>query len=171
MLPRMLRVGMIAAVVAALGAACGVPARNGGGGGGGDDDQPHDARTSGGDGKASDAPATPDAAIDAPVGGGLDPDLELPPGTGTPCTHPGAIGGECGQLEVCRYFTPTEGRCETCTDCGNLNAACTATNQCDILFECYQHKCTNFCTLGTTECGAPADCINIGSATRGVCRP
>jgi hypothetical protein len=78
---------------------------------------------------------------------------------------------ECPNLQVCRFFTPTEGRCETCTNCGNLGAACTATNECDILFECFRGKCTNFCTLGTTECGPPADCLNIGHATRGVCKP
>jgi hypothetical protein len=114
-----------------------------------------------------------DAPIDAPAGGGLDPGLSLPPADGAPCTHPGAIGSpECpAGDQVCRFFTPTEGRCESCTTCGNLNASCSATNECDILFECYQGRCTNFCTLGTSECGAPTDCLDIGAATRGVCRP
>jgi hypothetical protein len=154
-------------------AACGVPARDITVGG---DDQPHDARASGDaarDGAATDTPATADAATDAATGGGLDPDLELPPATGAPCTHPGAIGSpECPAVDqVCRYFTPTEGRCESCANCGHLNDPCSTTNECDILFECYQHHCVGFCTLGTTECGAPADCVNIGNATRGVCKP
>jgi hypothetical protein len=114
----------------------------------------------------------PPGTTDGPAGGGLDPDLELPDPSGQVCDEPGRIGPpECPSVEVCRYFTPTEGRCESCTSCGNLGAPCSATNQCDILFECYQGACTNFCTLGTTECGAPADCVDIGHATRGVCRP
>ena len=86
---------------------------------------------------------------------------DAPPGT--PGDGAPSIDGppECPTGEVCRYFTSTEGRCESCTTCGGLGASCTATNQCDTLFECYQNECTNFCTLGTTECGAPADCINI----------
>jgi hypothetical protein len=56
-------------------------------------------------------------------------------------------------------------------DCGNLNAACDASDQCDILFMCFQGQCTNFCALGTTECGAPQDCVDIGHPTHGVCRP
>jgi hypothetical protein len=121
-----------------------------------------------------DGPPTPiDAPIDAPGGGGsgLDPDLSLPDPSGQVCDQPGVGAPECPAGEVCRYFTSTEGRCEGCTMCGNLGASCTATNQCDTLFECYKGQCTNFCTLGSTECGAPADCINIGHATRGVCRP
>jgi hypothetical protein len=113
--------------------------------------------------------------IDAPGGGGgsgLDPDLEIPDPSGQVCDEPGRGSPECPSGEVCRYFTSTEGRCESCdpSTCGLLNASCSASNQCDILFECYKGQCTNFCTLGTTECGAPADCINIGHATRGVCR-
>ena len=154
--------------------ACATGGRGGDGNGG-----PHDAPPgTPGDGAPSiDGPpggGNPDAAIDAPGGGGgggLDPDLELPDPGGQVCDEPGRGSPECPTGEVCRYFTSTEGRCESCTTCGGLGASCTATNQCDTLFECYQNECTNFCTLGTTECGAPADCINIGHATRGVCRP
>ncbi len=151
-----------------------------GGRGGGTGDGQHDAPP----GSTIDGPPAVDAKVDAKIdarldapadsttGGGLDPDLELPDPGGQVCDEPGRIGSpECPSAEVCRYFTPTEGRCESCSSCGNLGASCTATNQCDILFECYQGQCTNFCTLGTTECGAPADCNNIGHATRGVCRP
>lgn len=137
---------------------------------------PHDAPI----GAPADARPATDARLDAPLdappdsstGGGLDPDLSLPDPGGQVCDEPGRIGApECPSAQVCRYFTPTEGRCESCTSCGNLGASCSATNQCDILFVCYQGECTNFCTLGTTECGAPADCLDIGHATRGVCRP
>lgn len=113
------------------------------------------------------------AMIDAPGGpggSGLDPDLELPDPSGQVCDEPGRGSPECPAGEVCRFFTSTEGRCEGCTTCGGLNTACSATDECDTLFECYKGRCTGFCTLGTTACGAPADCINIGHATRGVCR-
>ncbi len=123
------------------------------------------------DAKKSDATAMVDAPADAATGGGLDPDLELPDPGGQVCDEPGRGSPECPLGEVCRFFTKTEGRCESCAPCGGLGAACTATSQCDTLFECYQGQCTNFCTLGTPECGAPADCINIGHATRGVCKP
>ena len=113
------------------------------------------------------------APIDSPTpSGGLDPDLVLPNPGGQVCDDPGAIGSpECPAIEVCRMFSPTEGRCETCFACGNLGDFCTATDQCDILFECFQGSCTNFCTLGTFECGPIEDCIHVGHATRGVCRP
>ena len=103
-------------------------------------------------------------------GGGLSSDLSLPDPSGTPCTSPGSLG-ECPGIEVCRFFTPTEGRCETCGPCGNLNDPCTASDQCDILFMCFRGRCTNFCTLGTFECGAIEDCVDIGHPTRGVCVP
>lgn len=118
-----------------------------------------------------------DGAVDAPIDGsgggstGLDPDLSLPDPSGQVCDEPGRLGQpECPPVHVCRFYTSTEGRCESCTGCGNLNAACSATSDCDILFECYKGRCTNFCTLGSGECGPPADCLDIGHATRGVCR-
>jgi hypothetical protein len=124
------------------------------------------------------APAI-DARIDGPPidapggtgGSGLDPELSLPDPNGQFCDQPGVGAPVCPAGEACRYFTSTEGRCEACTTCGGLGASCTATSQCDILFECYQGQCTGFCTLGSIECGAPTDCIDIGYAARGVCRP
>jgi hypothetical protein len=113
------------------------------------------------------------AMIDAPGGGGgggLDPDLDLPDPNGQFCDEPGRGSPECPAGEVCRFFTSTEGRCEGCTTCAGANEACTATSDCDTLFECYKGQCTSFCILGTVQCGAVADCINIGHATRGVCR-
>jgi hypothetical protein len=108
--------------------------------------------------------------VDLQGGGGLDPGLAIPDPSGAPCTTPGSLN-QCALAEVCRFFTATDGRCESCVACGNLGAFCTASQDCDILFSCYQGRCTNFCHLGTTECGAPTDCLNIGNATIGVCRP
>ncbi|HZS36810.1 MAG TPA: hypothetical protein VFF06_08290 [Polyangia bacterium] len=102
-------------------------------------------------------------------GGALDPGLSLPDPSGPACTTPGSLG-ECPFLDVCRFYTATQGRCESCTSCNNLGAACSASSDCDILFMCWQGKCTNFCTLGTTECGPPANCLNIGHPTKGVCK-
>jgi hypothetical protein len=122
-------------------------------------------------------PGGTDAAIDAPGGGGggggLDPDLSLPDPSGQVCSRPGRTGApDCPAAEqVCRFFTPTEGRCEPCTDCRLLGQSCAATSECDIQLECYRGQCVSFCTLGTFECGAVDDCLDIGHATRGVCRP
>jgi hypothetical protein len=118
----------------------------------------------------TDANAPKDGAVGQDASG-LDPDLKLP-GAGEACTTPGAgSGAGCPSLKVCRISSTTGGRCESCGPCGNLNAACTASSQCDILFQCYKGRCTNFCNLGSMECGAPADCINVGHATHGVCNP
>lgn len=100
----------------------------------------------------------------------LDPQLDVPPASNDPCGSPGSLS-ECSGIAVCRFFSPDEGRCESCTGCGNLFASCASGEDCDILFVCFQGQCTNFCTLGTSECGRPADCIDIGHPTRGACRP
>jgi hypothetical protein len=63
------------------------------------------------------------------------------------------------------------GVCESCDACGNLFDPCTTGRDCDILFQCYQGQCTNICPLGTTFCGAPDDCIDVGHPTYGVCKP
>ncbi|MCB9592558.1 MAG: hypothetical protein H6719_07490 [Sandaracinaceae bacterium] len=114
-------------------------------------------------------PAGFDAGPPGSDAGALSSELSLPDPSGTPCTSPGSLG-ECPGIEVCRFFTPAEGRCETCGPCGNLNAPCAASSECDILFMCFRGRCTNFCTLGTFECGAITDCVDIGHPTRGVCR-
>lgn len=135
-----------------------------------------DARVEQIDATVIDAAMQADAAVDAPPdssgGGGLDPDLDVPPDANQVCTTPGSLSdAECPGIQVCRFFSPTEGRCESCVQCGNLNAACSASDQCDILFMCFQGRCTNFCTLGTLECGPPEDCVDIGHPTHGVCQP
>lgn len=126
-----------------------------------------------GDGARLDGPPGPTDGPGGTGGAGLDPDLSLPGPGGQVCTDPGRIGAPaCPAAEVCRFFTSTEGRCEAGpASGGGRGTACTATSQCDLLFECYQGQCTEFCTLGTLACGAVADCLAIGHATRGVCRP
>lgn len=103
-------------------------------------------------------------------GGDLDPRLDVPPASAEPCGTVGSLS-ECPGIAVCRFYSSTEGRCEGCTDCGNLNAPCTSGSECDILFVCFEGRCTNFCTLGSFECGPPDDCIDVGHPTRGACRP
>lgn len=157
-------------VVVAIAAAC-ASGRRPGEGGGGDDGAgaQHDAAPG-----AIDAPGTGVDArkLDGGTGGtGLDPELELPDPNGQVCHHPRAFN-ECPSPQVCRYFSPTEGRCEECPGgCGGLNQPCTATNQCDTPFECYQHTCVGFCILGSVECGAVSDCVDIGFPGMGVCKP
>lgn len=116
----------------------------------------------------------PDAGIPLPDAStsvsDLDPNLGLPDEEGAPCFSPGSLS-ECPSIQVCRFFSSNEGRCETCEECGNLNASCSASDQCDILFMCYLGRCTNFCPLGTFACGPIDDCLDIGHATEGVCAP
>lgn len=126
------------------------------------------------DSAVGDAPAgsTSDAGVDGPSGNGLDPALALPGAAGRVCDRPGAVGGaECPFNQVCRFFSPADGRCEGCTSCLDEGAACTASSQCDIMFDCYRGRCTSFCTLGSNECGAATKCLAIGHATFGVCEP
>jgi len=142
-----------------------------------------EARDEGGDGTDADAEAeaearddgrtddgTADADADAADGGALDPELSLPDPGGTACSTPSSMG-ECPGIEVCRFYTPSEGRCESCSPCGNLGDYCAASSECDILFMCYRGRCTNFCLLGTYMCGAITDCVDIGHPTWGVCLP
>lgn len=105
----------------------------------------------------------------SPDGDPLDPDLDIP-SDGEPCTSPGDLQ-ECPGIAVCRFATTEHGLCESCEPCGNLNAPCNASSECDILFSCYAGRCTNFCTLGTFECGPVEDCLDVGHATMGVCDP
>ena len=126
---------------------------------------PIDARPAGDSGR--DAATVRDAGS---PGGGLDPQLDVPPTGNDVCASPGSLS-ECPGIAVCRFYSATEGRCESCSACGNLFASCASGEDCDILFVCFQGQCTNFCTLGTSECGAPSDCIDIGHPDRGACRP
>jgi hypothetical protein len=135
------------------------------------------ASTSGGDGPASteageSSGGSEGASSEASTGDGgtsLDPDLDIP-AMGEHCTSPGDLS-ECPGIAVCRFATVEYGICESCDACGNLNAPCVEGTDCDILFSCYAGACTNFCTLGTSECGPVEDCLDIGHPTRGVCNP
>lgn len=117
-----------------------------------------------------DATTPSDAAADAPAesGGALDPDLDVP-ASGTSCSTPGS-SSVCKSLEVCRIASATGGRCQSCTSCGNLHASCATSEDCDILFQCYQGTCRNICPLGTSYCGPVANCLDVGNATYGVCK-
>ncbi|MBC8068215.1 MAG: hypothetical protein IAG13_07770 [Deltaproteobacteria bacterium] len=102
-------------------------------------------------------------------GTALDPQLDIPD-MGEHCTNPGDLN-ECPGISVCRFATVEYGICESCDNCGNLNAPCVEGTDCDILFSCFAGACTNFCTLGTFECGPVEDCLDVGHPTRGVCNP
>lgn len=135
----------------------------------GDEVSKPDARVSPAD--ASDpADATVTPLTDATPVSDLSPDLDLPDPSGQVCATPGSLQ-QCPSLEVCRFYNSSEGRCESCQSCGNLNALCNASDECDILFSCFQGRCANFCTLGSFECGPPDDCIDIGHPTKGACKP
>lgn len=120
---------------------------------------PHDAQ-----------PPPVDAAPPVPDSGSLDPLLSLPDPSGVACDPGVASEFGCPAISVCRISSPGGGRCESCTDCGNRGATCSTGKDCDILFECYDGRCTNFCQLGTYNCGPIADCLNVGHPTIGVCR-
>lgn len=100
----------------------------------------------------------------------LHPELDVPD-EGESCTSPGSLNECPGVGTVCRFYTAEEGRCESCDNCGNLNAPCSSGTDCDILFSCFAGRCTNFCQLGTFSCGPIEDCLDIGHATQGVCDP
>jgi hypothetical protein len=39
------------------------------------------------------------------------------------------------------------------------------------VFQCFEGRCTNFCHLGTYECGPIPNCVNVGHPTIGMCQP
>ena len=126
---------------------------------------------------ASPSDSGPDARTDArPTdtgsrdGGALDPALSPAGPDGDVCDTPGSLG-ECPSVQVCRFFDASTSRCESCGPCGNLGASCATSAECDILFACYAGRCTNICPLGTSYCGPPDDCLDVGHPTHGVCDP
>lgn len=122
---------------------------------------------------AADASPASDAGTDVALGTdaaeGLDPALLLPPGVGSTCGTPGTQD-TCAAGAICRIATPTGGRCETCGPCGNVGTSCTASSQCDLLMQCFKGRCAEVCPLGTSYCGAVADCVDVGHASHGVCK-
>ena len=123
-----------------------------------------------------DASTEPVADASSSSGGGelvpgdpLDPSLDVPD-DGEPCTTPGSLV-ECPGIAVCRFQTTEQGTCESCEPCGNLGDPCSEGSECDILFSCYDGRCTNFCELGTYACGPIEDCLDVGHPTHGVCDP
>ena len=131
------------------------------------------------DARVVDAPGGTDADVDPPIdaqtdgGTGLDPDLELPDPAGAVCARPGAAGfNDCDPPAACRFYTPTEGRCEDCQDCRGLGMPCSVSSDCDSLAVCFRGRCSSFCRLGSPECGGQVSaCLSIGHATVGVCDP
>jgi hypothetical protein len=112
--------------------------------------------------------ARADFAVPPDLSTGLDPAVSVPPESNMPCTRPGDLN-ECG-LGVCRFYSPTENRCEQCGECRGRNMPCTTSFDCDILFQCFGGFCRAFCMLGGTECGGlPQHCIAIGNSTFGLC--
>lgn len=100
---------------------------------------------------------------------GTDPALGLPDGNGAPCPN---VGGSCsagGDPGICRIYSQTEGRCESCTSCSGLNQFCAQSSDCDILFQCYQGQCIELCDL-TVGCSGVLDwCVDVGNDQYGVC--
>jgi hypothetical protein len=122
-------------------------------------------------GSSSSSTTTTTASSSSSSGTGLDPKLKTPDPNGTPCTTPYS-SAECPSLEVCRIATATTCVCESCGACGNLYASCSKSSDCDIVFQCYAGKCTNFCMLGSQQCGGPQNCIDVGyKGGWGVCKP
>jgi hypothetical protein len=142
-----------------------------------DTDAPVDADASG-PADTSTPDTTPDTSVPdttpEETGGSLtplDPALSVPPRGSEPCETPGSFG-ECSGIAVCRLYAAEESRCESCETCGNLNASCSASNECDILFTCYLGRCTAMCSFETPQtCGNPSDCVDVGHPTYGVCLP
>lgn len=129
-----------------------------------------DAGTSNDAGAGTDAGGTTDSGAGTDAGSGIDPALALPSASGAACSTPGSENG-CPLASVCRIASPSGGRCESCTNCGHLNDPCTASDECDIVFACFRGHCTNFCHLGTYECGPITSCIDVGHPTIGMCIP
>jgi hypothetical protein len=176
---------VIGCAVVVIGCASGGTERRDGGGSGIDGGRADGAMPAADAGPAVDGAAQADGAAtdarpgardvgppDAPMVGptGLDSELAVPPEDSTPCTIPGGMG-ECPGIAVCRFYSPTESRCESCEACGNLFARCETGSDCDILFVCFRGQCTNFCQLGTYMCGKLEECIDIGHPEYGACLP
>lgn len=98
----------------------------------------------------------------------LHPDLPTADPSGEPCTTPGSLS-ECPSTEVCRFYTSTESRCESCEPCGNLGDPCTQSSHCDIVLVCFRGECTNFCSHEYGCSGVPEWCLDVGHPTHGVC--
>jgi hypothetical protein len=137
-----------------------------------------DAAGGGGDAGASsdasidDASRVDGAAADsAPFDSGLSPLLVPPDPSGAPCAALGT-GNDCASGEICRISSTSGGRCEGCSGaCGNPGDPCTASKDCNTLYQCYAGQCRGLCPLGMAAgvCAVGATCIDVGNATTGVC--
>ncbi len=111
-----------------------------------------------------------DATIEDAGGEPLSPLLSLPGPDGAPCTRPG-LNPECPSVHSCRFVDTEGGRCESCDECRGVDQYCERSFDCDILFVCFDHRCTAPCLLGTYQCGPIEDCWDIGHPEYGVCAP
>src|SRR5262249_24519379 len=94
-------------------------------------------------------------------GNGLNPLLDPASGSGAICNMPGDLT-HCPNYGVCRFYTSTEARCEDPGMGLGLHQLCSSSSECDVLFVCYDSECRSFCHLGTIECGAVSDCVDVG---------
>ncbi len=107
-----------------------------------------------------------------PCGGqALDPQLEVPPLCQPACVSIG-FSNDCPAGQICRLKDSATSVCENCITCGNSGAACSASNECNILFTCFKGQCALMCDLSTPQvCGNPAACTDVGHPTHGACDP
>jgi hypothetical protein len=88
------------------------------------------------------------------------------------CATEGKTGGNCSVGLVCRIYSPSDGRCEGCSPCNAIGAACTSSVQCAITAQCFGGFCRELCSLsaGATPCVTEGTtCQSVGNDAAGVC--
>jgi hypothetical protein len=103
---------------------------------------------------------------------GLDPLLSPADGSGPVCHTPGSLA-ECPGYAVCRFYTSTELRCDPANLSNpGIGALCNQSSDCDLMYQCYRGFCFPFCMIGSTDCGFPDDCVDVGWMNHdiGACR-
>ena len=113
-----------------------------------------------------------DLGTDSSRAGALDPRLSPADGSGAPCTTPGSLT-ECPGYAVCRFYSTMELRCDPANQSNpGIGVPCDKSSDCDLQYSCYRGFCFPFCTLHSTDCGYPDDCVDVGWAdgSIGVCR-
>jgi hypothetical protein len=108
------------------------------------------------------------------VGGGpssLDPALSPASASGQLCSDVGVTGGTCPAGVECRIYDGKQGRCEGCSPCNKLAAACKSSVECGVspAMQCYAGTCRELCPLSKGTCTMGGTCHNIGADVAGVC--
>lgn len=108
------------------------------------------------------------------TGGGpanLDPALSPATASGTICSDVGVTGGSCPPGVECRIYDGKQGRCEGCSPCNKLAAACKASGECGVSppMQCFAGTCRELCPLSKGTCTMGGTCHNIGADVAGVC--